>query len=976
MQGVSATDAEDGPIDASAIGHTGAVDTSVDSAVFEVVYHVSDSDYNYVQASGYVLVGEWAVRDGYAIDAHGFARQIGQIQGTEAEAIALSEAHAYDMRPTLSPGVANPAFGREVPVVVTDDGGYYGRTAGEYSITLAVKDLPSTAKVIQVSIGQGQGPHISFEEAPLAVAKTPGISHTLTSAELTQGLQVTDAEDYPVWSDDTGHTTALFASVVATALDAGGSATSIDTLQSAVTTVRYEATDTDGNTTVAYRAVVVDDGRYTYVDEDKDGEVDVIIAAKNLVIRQGEIATREADALEQAKARSYVEAYGADGTAIAVEAIKSKDALSQDYLAGVLGAHGITWTIEGHPDAEKAVMALVIPDSFKTDPGIGDRDSTLALIARDFTLNTAAATDITFEPAYVFRADASVITLSGPYAHHDARLIDNGGFKAAQGAYRITFGEAPSGQNKLTLAVTGTVTDGLPPTISYTSPIVVPVASSGTIDVAQLVLAGAITAVDAEDSAAGGAGLGAVAIVDTTTGKAPSFSASQHAVYQIRLSVTDSDGNLVEQLVAVVVQDGNYVIDKDYILRAVDFEIDEAEVSASRPVGQISEQGDVKAWRSDGKQVAASVTDTGGYGSAAGTYHPVVGIYDSNSSTPTVSIVSKQITATVNAAAPAPAPARYRVTFDANGGALTGPGSITVTAPQTTLPYLPSTPLRTGYVFRYWGSAPSGGTQFTVSTQLTTDVTVYAIWEAIPAASTPTVTPPVVNVSYPPSGGNVYITNPAGETVYVEAAPEVTPLEDNRTPLDPVDIDEDKTPLVSEAQPHGWSLFDLVAAILALLVFVIAFMRLVFGRLRDEEYEEEAIDAQLWEAMSPEQRAQYQARREAEFQAWLAARQRRDNKPKALYVNPIVLLVIGLALVGAAVMLFFFQDFTASMSVVDDYSVIFALALLVQILAPLVAGIIYNNRRAAQNQPFFGMAGVDGVGSAGGSGATGVDVTL
>jgi energy-coupling factor transporter transmembrane protein EcfT len=100
--------------------------------------------------------------------------------------------------------------------------------------------------------------------------------------------------------------------------------------------------------------------------------------------------------------------------------------------------------------------------------------------------------------------------------------------------------------------------------------------------------------------------------------------------------------------------------------------------------------------------------------------------------------------------------------------------------------------------------------------------------------------------------------------------------------------------------------------------------------------------------MTPDQRAQYQARREADYQTWQADQQRKFTRQKALYVNAPVLLIVGTAFVEALVVLFATQHFDMLMSIVGTYSVLFALILFVQLLTPMVAAIIRNNRRENQ----------------------------
>jgi hypothetical protein len=375
--------------------------------------------------------------------------------------------------------------------------------------------------------------------------------------------------------------------------------------------------------------------------------------------------------------------------------------------------------------------------------------------------------------------------------------------------------------------------------------------------------------------------------------------------------------------------------------------MDLRDVEAGRTVEQIREQSEVQAWKNDGGQVAAAVISTGGYRDEVGTYRPIVGIYDSESTTPVLidsSVLSKPLTVTVSDTY-----VRTRVTFDANGGTLVGPRVITVIEPEVSLPYLPASPVRDGYTFRYWATAPSDGTQFTYDTPLAGDVTVYAIWDAIPTTPTPPTPPPTIVTTTP---APVIINNPPAEggITYTTVEAGSGTEESTLAGAEPEEFPETTPPLASGGALSGWSLFDLLATILALVLLVVFFIRFFFDRPRDEEYEEEPVDVQLWEAMTPDQRAQYQTRREADYQAWQIDQQRKNNRQKALFVNAPVLLIVAAALVEALIVLFTTQDFALGMSIVDDYSVIFALVLFVQLLTPMVAAIIRNNRRDNQQR--------------------------
>ena len=68
------------------------------------------------------------------------------------------------------------------------------------------------------------------------------------------------------------------------------------------------------------------------------------------------------------------------------------------------------------------------------------------------------------------------------------------------------------------------------------------------------------------------------------------------------------------------------------------------------------------------------------------------------------------------------------VTLDANGGTLSGEDTIQVSSGQT-VDSLPS-PTYTGYTFKGWYTAKKNGSVFETTTPVTSNITIYAIWEA------------------------------------------------------------------------------------------------------------------------------------------------------------------------------------------------------------------------------------------------------
>ncbi len=100
----------------------------------------------------------------------------------------------------------------------------------------------------------------------------------------------------------------------------------------------------------------------------------------------------------------------------------------------------------------------------------------------------------------------------------------------------------------------------------------------------------------------------------------------------------------------------------------------------------------------------------------------------------------------------------YTVTFDANGGSVsTATRTVASGAAVGALP----TPTRTGYTFKGWFTAASGGTKVATATKVTANVTYYAQW-------TKNATPPTnYTVTFNANGGSV---SPATRSVAGGAA--------------------------------------------------------------------------------------------------------------------------------------------------------------------------------------------------------------
>lgn len=71
----------------------------------------------------------------------------------------------------------------------------------------------------------------------------------------------------------------------------------------------------------------------------------------------------------------------------------------------------------------------------------------------------------------------------------------------------------------------------------------------------------------------------------------------------------------------------------------------------------------------------------------------------------------------------------YTVTFNANGGTLSGPAAMDTVSGK--LPELPAEPVRAGYAFLGWFDRASGGSPITTATAIKKNLTAYAQWEKV-----------------------------------------------------------------------------------------------------------------------------------------------------------------------------------------------------------------------------------------------------
>jgi uncharacterized repeat protein (TIGR02543 family) len=184
-----------------------------------------------------------------------------------------------------------------------------------------------------------------------------------------------------------------------------------------------------------------------------------------------------------------------------------------------------------------------------------------------------------------------------------------------------------------TITLTISVVVGNAPVLNVPKPVIVPIdtTATGNLTMSDLMSGTdrtgtpwAVSATDIEDDAAR-----LPLVIDTrsaATGAFPAIPKNTPGIYQVIYSVADSEGNLVEVPVAVVIDDGSFVYDANYVLSARSYVIGKTDVAAAEASGQIRIKSDAMAARVDGTPVAAIVLETAGYTDRVGTYQPKLGI--------------------------------------------------------------------------------------------------------------------------------------------------------------------------------------------------------------------------------------------------------------------------------------------------------------------------------------------------------------
>lgn len=568
--GVSSNDLEDGNI-TSSIVKTGTVNTAV-AGVYIVNYTVSDSDGNQAAHTQVVLVndGTYFAGNQFILKALDFTKTRGQVNTTTPAVVADSQAIVYSK---TTGQVVSQSVG------VSNLGGYTN-VEGSYPVSLYVLVDSTAARTITATVIAGNFPTIT----------TPGFAEVAVNGtlDLNAGVTASDVED--------GNITGL--------ISINGT---VNFLVPGVYPIQYQVTDSDGNTTSKTRVILVNDGTY-------DVGSQLIVHASNFTKRISQVNVGDAAMIVDADVKVYSMVTG----------LEVADTIVFDSKGGYTnstGVYNVTLHASSDLSASRTFAASVVAGdvpvitaptftevgvntSFDPLSGVSVMDTedgnitgsvnvigsvdiqtagvyTLTYSVTDSDGNTSSAThivlvndgtydvgdqyilkaiDFTKRIGQVNTADASIKTDSGVIVYNKSTgLVDPvsvtidsiGGYTATVGQYPIIM--HVSADLNATRSITATVITGQAPQL--TVPSITEVEINSSFDPSA-----GVQALDLEDG-------NITSSIDITS----TVDNTVAGVYVVEYEVTDSDGNIAVAHQVVLINDGNYVIGNQFILRASDF---------------------------------------------------------------------------------------------------------------------------------------------------------------------------------------------------------------------------------------------------------------------------------------------------------------------------------------------------------------------------------------------------------------------
>jgi hypothetical protein len=518
----------------------------------------------------------------------------------DAELINRARALAWDDDPLAASSNRVRVFSHTLPASPAP-----GTT---YTVTFVKDNNSSKLITVDVRVGTVNPPVITFLQEPLVITRTVA-SHILSADELKAQMTVIDAEDA-----DLKTKTEVF-------LPGSAAHPSIDSHNTGVYVIEYRVVDSEGASTSAKRVVVVNDGRYVIVDENGDGQNELILGAQDFVLKQSEVTGN----VDQVRSASYAEAYSASGPNVGANLSTSLQlrGIPTGYGAGAQpGTYPFVWEVTGYNASTSIVGTIVDADVLYP----GTKFDPYALVANNFQKRLSEAAFIVSDADFIAAADAQAYRLVGNLANPTVRVIDRGSFAAATGSYPISFGLTVSGSPLTTapptqVIVTGSVGEGTPPKLELLSP----------IEVAQFTPFSPLTGVIATDADEGSLLSRVGYNARTTSGYTTEnpVDSSVVGLYPLRYWVFDTDGNKDDANRLVVVNDGSYKLGagrvlygKSFVARLSDVGADAAQINSeiiSRSLARTYGNPDGNNEGPNGISIPSS-NGTGGYGKAVGEY--------------------------------------------------------------------------------------------------------------------------------------------------------------------------------------------------------------------------------------------------------------------------------------------------------------------------------------------------------------------
>ena len=297
--------------------------------------------------------------------------------------------------------------------------------------------------------------------------------------------------------------------------------------------------------------------------------------------------------------------------------ITSSITYTTNVNVAVAGIYYTTYTVTNSDGqtATRVGVVIVNDTSFTVGGACPTTGITYIIQARNFTkrvnqVNTSHPAVITAAEANAWRIIPNVQTIAEARIQTGATVNNLGGYTATPGTYNITFGAQGQTTAPITTRqITATVITGSIPELNVTTPIEINVGDTfNYMD--------GVTATCTEDGN-----------ITTQVTYTQTVNTQIPGVYEITYTITNSHGNTTTRIRVVVVNDGSFEVDGNYIIQARDFTKRVTEVNTANSA--IISASEARAWRVSNigaTQIPVEVINNGGYTAQVGTYNIILGI--------------------------------------------------------------------------------------------------------------------------------------------------------------------------------------------------------------------------------------------------------------------------------------------------------------------------------------------------------------